>query len=204
MGIRIFLFIAMVFAAHGSASAVAILDLTGTACHNNAACDVSLTGTGSDSITASFSAPDVMFGTNDFFGSDNGLIFGSPFFPRSFDLSFDSTLLWTGGTIGQSFQFSGFDVTGPGVTQTSVLTQPQPGTFLLDTALTFRADQSYRFEAISTSPISLASLRDLSFLPIAQANDLSVIPVPAGLPLLLTGLVFFGWLARRRRTAPEA
>ncbi|MEM9059006.1 MAG: VPLPA-CTERM sorting domain-containing protein [Pseudomonadota bacterium] len=193
------LILMLLFGASGVARAVAVLDLTTLDCHNQASCDLMLSRTGADAISATFSAPDVMFGRDDFFGTVSGMVFGSPFFPRAFDLSFDSPLLWTGGTAGLSFQFSGFEVSGPGIDRVAALTQSEPGVFLLETALTFQADQSYRFEALSPSPLSLISLRDFSFLQIAQSTEPSVVPLPTGLPLLATGLIAFGWLRRRKR-----
>lgn len=187
-----------------SVSATPILHLNDGSCHNQVACTLQLFGNGVHGATATFSSPDVHIGRSDFFAFSGGMIFGNHTFPHAFDLTFNRTVSWSGGTLGLAHRFDGFAISGAGVSASDILADQGIGAFSFATPITFLADQSYRFDGHRSSHFSIAILGDMQFAPILASASTSIVPLPATLPmmaLLLAGLV---WLGLRRQNTQRS
>ncbi len=184
------------------AHAIAVLDLTSGACHNQLICTFTLSGDGASNIQATFSLPEVSFGDDNFYAYSDGMIFGNGVFPHAFDLSFDQSVQWLGGTLELGHRFSGFDVTGPTIAVSGLLSDANAGQFSFAQPLLFQADESYRFNSAPASEFGFGVLSGLDFTSVLQESNPSVVPLPASLPmmlLILTVLTLTHVAHRRRR-----
>lgn len=185
------------------AGAITVLGLNDLGCHNQTHCTLQLEGNGVFGVTATFSSPDVTLGTSDFYAYEGGMIFGSRVFPHSFDLTFNRTLHWNGGVVGLSHRFDGFQISGTGLSSTSILAEQQVGAFSLATPITFLADQSYRFSGQPSTHFGVAVLSEMRFAPVVSAAAPSVVPLPATLPMMLAFLACLGALGLRNPGWPS-
>ena len=183
-----------VFPVFSTAHAIAVLDLRTTACHEQVQCAFTLSGDIPDGTVANLSAPQVAFGSDDFFGFSNGMIFGSGVFPHAFELSFNQDLFWTGGALELNHGFAGFEIAGSSFDATRVLADAGPGIFSFADAVFFEAGETYRFSAETTQSFGFGVLGELQFAGLVEEASPSVVPIPASLPLMLSilaGLIFF-------------
>lgn len=181
------------------ASAIAVLDLNTGLCHNQTECTLSLNGAGQGGALATFSAPEVTLGTDDFFAFSGGMVFGSSVFPHAFDLSFTRTVQWSGGSLSMAHRFEGFSITGPTTAVSGLLANNSAGAFSFDNPLQFQENQTYRFETEESDDFSFAVLDDLRFSGFEADSAPSVVPLPATLPLMLAMLFGIGLIEIRRR-----
>lgn len=180
-------------------SATPILHLNGASCHNQIECSLQLSGNGATGIAATFSSPDVSIGRSDFFAFADGMIFGSHVFPHAFDLTFNRTVRWNGGTLGLAHRFDGFTIAGAGVSASDILAGQGIGTFSLATPITFLADENYRFDGNPSPHFSIAILGDMQFAPIVTSASPSIVPLPGTLPMMALLITCLAWLGLRRQ-----
>ncbi len=171
------------------ANAIAVLDLTSGACHNQFECTLTLFGENAGGIQATFSSPEVSFGNDDFYAYSDGMIFGNGVFPHAFDLSFDQSVQWQGGALELEHRFSGFDVTGSNVALAALLSDTEPGRFTLAQPVLFQANELYRFDSTPASEFGFGVLSSLDFSIALQESSPSVVPLPASMPMMLTILI---------------
>ena len=183
------------------AHSVAVLDLRTGDCHNQIICSLSMFGGGLDGTTGTFSSPRTSIGEDDFFAYSDGMIFGNGVFPKAFDLTFDRSVLWVGGTIAFDNGFQGFSVTGQGVGVGSMLSDINPGAFSLNAPLHFAANQTYRFDVAPSPAFSFGVFITFEFSSEAPSSAPSVVPLPATLQLLLSTMLFAAFLRNASRKA---
>lgn len=167
---------------------------------NQPAFTVTLTGGDVPGTIGSFSNPTREFGANLFqsAGTDPGSLYvGSAQTTNTFDVSFDNTVQWVGGTIGFLFDpFLGLDIVGSGVNENGLLAGASANSlFTLSTPLTFLGGQVYSFTAVNTvvgGNIGAAAFTSWTF---EAAQD---IPEPSTLALFAIALGGLGFMARRR------
>ena len=170
------------------ASAVAVLDLGGSACHEQSQCSIGLSGGGHDTTLATFSTPVVATGTDDFFATPGGMMVGSGTFPNAFALTFSNTVAWSGAALESAHNFAGLSVEGPELSASGLLADPGVSAFSFAAPLTLLANQTYEFVVAEIIGFGFASLSSLTFAATSSSASPSTVPLPPAMLMLLAGL----------------
>ncbi|MDF2231602.1 VPLPA-CTERM sorting domain-containing protein [Albimonas sp. CAU 1670] len=176
------------------------LDFAGSACDAQTVCARTVSGGIYDGVGAVFADPIVEAGTNDFFNAGAGLLLGSGGLGMSWTVVFDAEVVWTGGTLSYASNNVGFSVTGPGVSETALLSGLTEGPYSLGAGLTFLEGETYTF----TSPndnVGSVGPGGVAFETFVFGPSGTPVPLPAPVLMLGAGLAGLVALGRRRRGA---
>ncbi len=198
-----FLFAVCAIAATGiSTTCAAIIDFTTASEYG----EISFTRTFSDgSATANFYNPITQNG-GEYFYYDNifNLVMGSAATTYSFNVMFDQDVTLYGIGVGFVRDNAGFDVFGEELDVSDILAGVNTtGFYTLDTPLNFLGGEEYFFTSnnwclgtASNAGCGGIGFTSWDFSP----TQVTAVPLPATLPLMLTGLGSMAWVRRRKKS----
>ncbi|SFI51032.1 VPLPA-CTERM sorting domain-containing protein [Albimonas pacifica] len=176
------------------------LDFADYACDGQTVCERTVSGGIYDGVGAVFANPIVEAGANDFFNAGAGLLLGSGSLGMSWTVVFDADIVWTGGTLSFASNNVGFSVTGPGVSETALLSGLSDGPYDLGAGLTFLAGETYTFLSPNDNVGSVGA-GGVGFETFVFGPFGTPVPLPAPALMLGAGLAGLVALGRRRRGA---